>query len=175
MIGPNYFARCETLEEIFLSYNKLTSIPDVKFVSYSLVLVEIGANMIEDVTHLYGLYFPKLMLLDLSGNHITKFCLPSFHYTPIMKTLLLSENDITSIPLPYERGRYLRGLVVVLAHNPWHCDSWFSHCFDKSHTNIRFVTCPNHITFRDVYCQSPSQMTRHLAWDVGELYSETCL
>ena len=169
-IEPNYFAHCGNLEEISLSFNKLTWLPDLKFVSQNLLLAEFAANKIEDVTNIYVLYFPKLDNLDLSGNHITKFCLPSFRYTPRLRGLALSGNNMTSISLPYERGRYHRGLSIMLGHNPWHCDSsmeWFSRCPDDS---LKIATCPNHMRFIDVYCQSPPQMMGHLAWDVGELY-----
>ena len=172
-IQPNYFTHCGNLEVISLSFNKLTWIPELKFVSQNLLLVEFGANMIDDVTNIYGLYFPKLERLDLSGNNITKFCLPSFRYTPRLTGLALSGNSMTSISLPYERGRYHRGLSISLRQNPWHCDSsmkWFSRCSDERDSILQRVTCPNHMTFKDVNCQSPPQMMGHLAWDVGELY-----
>ena len=110
-----YFYGCSALEVIYLSRNKLSSMPNLEFVSDGIRIISLAVNRLVDVTALYRNQYPRLRGLVLNGNNLREFCLSLHVFTPLLKKVVLSENKLTTIQFP-SKDFYNTDLKSVITH-----------------------------------------------------------
>ena len=148
-----YFYGCSELKFLFLGSNKLSMMPNLEYVAGTIQIIGLSVNQIVDVKAFYGNQYSRLRRLDLNGNNLTKFCLPSRVFSPLLEAILLHENKLTTIQLPKD----FHHTDLHLRDNPWHCDqflSWVRQC-----SLARFhLKCPGYVALDLLTCKSPAKL-----------------
>ena len=155
-IPDQYFSGCTYLSEIFLQSNRLMIIPNIAYVSRTVMALHVAQNDITEVTTLYGLFLPRMVQFTLDSNAIQSFCMPPHSMWPSLTRLLLGHNNLSSFYLPPWGG-----LTVALWDNPIHCNNtmgWVQQC-EKGREMPRVLTCGSDDTIYGLTCASPPSMS----------------
>ena len=177
-LPDTYFSGCDKLRSVVLSYNHLTTLPDLSAISDTLHIIQLAHNDLIDVSSLQNLVFPILQYVILHHNEIDqldirRFILPWLHEMDVSYNLLekMSHPGLLAAISPRKNG-----LILSLIGNPWYCDgnlSWIASASQKVHqytdtVDLYWNTIPVHvINAQDMICYMPPSMRGKQAIRVG--------
>ena len=173
---PNrYFEGCKELNVLSVSYNKMTSIPNISAVARTIKHIYMTYNDIISVESLKYAYFPSLHSLYLSHNYISSISWSFLKNMPHLYIITLEYNRLVQIPdirvMLYDR--YKQPLPILLEANHWNCSANILWIWDGVDHENYFSYDINKITLRliDAFrmrCHGPTH-TRGLSfWDISE-------
>ena len=176
-IPNSYFDNCKVLEDVTISRSKITGLPRMNAIHGQLKFLNLEANEIVDIRHLYSGIFPKLRRLELQRNRIISI---EAHLLvlPVVENVTLTRNRLVEMPdltqstwgneLP--ENKYVN--VRIGDGNPWHCSArmlWvidFNFLVNTTDQQHRFKV----VDLERMVCQTPADMTGKIISDVGKFY-----
>ena len=167
-IPHSYFSGCDSLQQLILKQNRLTTIPDLLDVSDTLRFVNFDYNDITAVTPLYDLIFPVLKYVYLTQNKIHQVDIKRLHF-PCLHGMDLSNNvlQVLGHPILLESHAKIPGqrdffVDLNLVGNPWHCNdnsSWVGSSLQKVYRDPYLVYL--YWVDSQVYVRNPQDMICH--------------
>ena len=173
---PNgYLDGCKELKVLGVSYNIMTSIPNLSPVARTITSIYMNYNKIYSIDSLHDTYFPSLVSLYLSNNHISGINGSVLKNMPSLQFIQLAYNHLEQMldirVILYDH--FKQSVSVMLTGNHWNCAanmSWIWQGVDHGDHfsfDINNVTLALFDNFR-MRCHSPNR-TRGLSfWDISK-------
>ena len=153
-IPRSYFYRCQKLNTIMVTKNKLSEVPNVELIAGLLQHIGMTGNDIVDAVPFYGKKYPRLTHIYFDKNNLDKFCMPTGTSVLRLRALRLHSNNLTTLQLPAD----YHDTHITLYDNPWHCDGalgWARECTPEG----RDLACPRYVNLGVGFtCYSPVNM-----------------
>ena len=119
-----YFKNFRTLQELVLSYNRLTQISDLTPISDTLIYLYLTGNAISEIPYfLYEEEYQTLGYIALMNNRINQIPIAVYFAWPSIYKIRLSGNNLSSINLANFIVNTTASVYFKLGFNPWRCDS----------------------------------------------------
>ena len=167
-ISESYFYSCTYIANINLNFNHLSDFPSIQAISDTIAVFSLEKNNISLVDPMYGVYFPRLTVLQLVSNQIESYCFPPRHFAPLLSDVYLQNNKLSTIQFSHVKSRSQKA-HIFLDNNPWHCNNklgWTEQCVQKTDSDMY---CMGWLFLRDMICKSPLRaqgMTpKEAGWD----------
>ena len=173
---PNgYLDGCKELKVLGVSYNIMTSIPNLSPVARTITSIYMNYNKIYSIDSLHDTYFPSLVSLYLSNNHISAINGSLLKNMPSLQFIQLAYNHLEQMldirVILYDH--FKQSVSVMLTGNHWNCAANMSCIWqgvdhgDHFSFDINNVTLALFDNFR-MRCHSPNR-TRGLSfWDISK-------
>ena len=178
---PNeYLDDCRDLETIIVSLSKIAGLCRMNSINDQLRDLDLSANEIVDIRHLYGVVFLKLRVLQLDRNQITSIE-AHFLVLPVAEYITLTENRLSEMPdlIQSTWGNELpknRHVIVEISHgNPWHCSARMLWVIDLNSPVDSEATKLKHrvkiIDLERMVCHTPADVDWEIITDVSKCFS----
>ena len=163
-IPYDYFRGCGMLRRVCFSRNRISSFPELGYISETLHELRLDGNNLSSVDFQQNVTFPILEYLFLSFNFISSLDIRFISWMPSLTNLRLSTNNITRLQ-NLDKFAISTIRMVFLGENPWHCAKNLSWMLKweriVTFTKITTYACYKKFTIydmEDVRCHSPGNL-----------------
>ena len=140
-IPNDFFHGFERLYYLIIFGCNLRAIPNLNGVSRSIVSIDLRENKIVHIDSFYRTYFPKLGTLRLDSNFIAVVDFEAISKWPKLRMLNLSKNKISKITVPAS----ITNLLILISDNPLVRDDmpWLRYCkcLEMTQHTPGMITC----------------------------------
>ena len=152
-IPLNYFHGCRISGKVIFSHTRISSLPDLGYISDTLYELWFPGNLLRSVDIPENVTFPQLNCLSFRSNFISFLDISFISSMPSLRALYLSRNNITQLQNPENFVISGQKVNFYLRNNPWHCGkslTWmlkwdrtktFSDPFAKFVIDLKNVEC----------------------------------
>ena len=173
-IPYHYFHGCRILSEVIFDYNQIASLPDLGYISDTLVCLSLWGNNINHVDFPQNVTFATLEYLYLGSNGISFLDMRFLSRMPSLDFLDIRLNNITQLQNP-ENLVISKNARLFLSQNPWHCGinmAWMLNWNYTKHVGRAIVWAFfANFTVIDIWkvkCHTPSNLQGILLMDTSK-------